>query len=477
MPLDLTPRTRPFPHQLEAEQFILERPAVALFDEQGLGKTKIVLDALLQEISADKIDGGLIVCKHGLLPMWESEIQKHTKTRGVVLSGSVRQTGLALMVYSPFYLTSYTLMHRELSRIRELLKLRRMAMVLDESHTIKNPEAQTTRDILAISTLAAKRIILTGTPVANYPEDLWSQFYFLDGGKTLGPDFGAFKLYYDLGQGVSRRSVSDQNLASLSSRIRPITIRRTKKGTLELPDKSFETRTVALEERQGTMYRQIRDELCLELLHEGKLIETMDIDNILERLLRLVQVCSNPSLIDPHYNEVPAKFAALDSLIADILAKDEKVVVWSQFVENVKILSRRHHEHGSAAIHGGIPIEDRRRIVDRFQEDVNRKIVFAVPAAAREGLTLTAANHAIYLDRNFNLVDYIQSQDRIHRIGQERPCVITKLVAEGTVDDFVDDVLRRKFEIAEEVQSGAESNHQGEAVRRSEIERFLSRGE
>lgn len=476
MPLDLTPRTRPFPHQLEAEQFILTRPAVALFDEQGLGKTKIVLDVLLQEISAGKIDGGLVVCKHGLLPMWESEIEKHTNTRGVVLSGTVGQTGLALMVYSPIYVTSYSLVHRELDRIRELLKLRRMAIVLDESHTIKNPEAQTTRDILAISALAAKRIILTGTPVANYPEDLWSQFYFLDGGKTLGRDFEAFKLYYSLGRGVSRRSVSDQDLTALSSRIRPIAIRRTKEGTLELPDKSFETRAVALEEKQGLMYRQIRDELRLELTHDGKLIESMDIENILERLLRLVQVCSNPALVDPRYDAVPAKFAALDSLISAILKKGEKVVVWSQFVDNVKTLSHRHREQGSAAIHGGVPIEDRKRIVDRFQDDVNRRIVFAVPAAAREGLTLTAANHAIYLDRNFNLVDYLQSQDRIHRIGQERPCVITKLMAEGTIDDFVDDVLRRKFEIAETVQSGVVPSRQGEAVQRSEIERFLSRG-
>lgn len=477
MPIDLTPRTRPFPHQLEAEQFILEKPAVALFDEQGLGKTKIVLDVLLQEIAAGRIDGGLVVCKHALLPIWESEIEKHTNTRGVVLSGTVGQTGLALMVYSPLYVTSYSLVHRELGRIRELLKLRRMALVLDESHTIKNPEAQTTRDILAISTLATKRIILTGTPVANYPEDLWSQFYFLDGGKTLGPDFDAFKLYYSLGHGVSRRSVSDQNLASLTSRIRSIAIRRTKEGTLELPDKSFETHTVVLEEKQALMYKQIRDELRLELTHDGRLIETLDIENILERLLRLVQVCSNPSLIDPHYSAVPAKFVALDSLISAIMGRGEKVVIWSQFVENVKLLSHRYRGQGSAAIHGSVPVEDRKRIVDRFQEDVHRKILFAVPAAAREGLTLTAANHAIYLDRNFNLVDYIQSQDRIHRIGQERPCVITKLMADGTVDDFVDDVLRRKFEIAETVQSGVMPNQQGEAVQRNEIERFLGRGE
>ena len=246
---------------------------------------------------------------------------------------------------------------------------------------------------------------------------------------------------------------------------------------MELPDKSFETLTVALEEKQDLMYRQIRDELRLELTRDGKLIETMDIENILERLLRLVQVCSNPLLVDPHYSAVPAKFAALESLVSGILAKGEKVIVWSQFVDNVKILAQSHREQGGVAIHGGVPVEDRKRIVDRFQDDVNRRIVFAVPAAAREGLTLTAANHAIYLDRNFNLVDYLQSQDRIHRIGQERPCVVTKLMAEGTIDDFVEEVLRRKFEIAETVQSGVMPNRRSEAVQRSEIERFLFRGE
>jgi len=101
-----------------------------------------------------------------------------------------------------------------------------------------------------------------------------------------------------------------------------------------------------------------------------------------------------------------------------------------------------------------------------------RKLIFAVPAAAREGITLTAANHAVYLDRNFNLVDYIQSQDRIHRIGQDRPCTITKLVAENTVDEFVDEVLRRKLEIAETVEAGVKPNRPA-GIRADDIERFL----
>jgi SNF2 family DNA or RNA helicase len=473
LPLDLSPRTGAFPHQLEAERFIQGMTAVALFDEQGLGKTKIVLDVLLHEIQAGSIDGALIVCKHGLLPTWQSEIEKHTHVRGVVLSGSPGQTGLALMVYSAFYLTSYSLLHRELPRVRDLLRLRKMALVLDESHAIKNPKARTTKDLLSLSTLAHKRVILTGTPIANYPEDLWSQFYFLDGGKTLGSDFEAFRLYYNLGSGKGRRSVTAPDLTALAKQIRPLALRRTKQGTLELPEKSYESRTISLDGRQAEMYEQIRDELRLELLKDGRLIESIDLENVLERLLRLVQVCSNPALIDPEYSETPVKFRILDSLIKDLTNNDEKAVVWSQFVANVRLLSHRYRELGSACIHGGVELSNRQRIVDQFQTRPEKRLIFAVPAAAREGLTLTAANHAIYLDRNFNLVDYLQSQDRIHRIGQERTCMITKIVAQGTVDDFVESVLQRKLEIAETVHAGVKPKHLGEVIERSDVERVL----
>jgi SNF2 family DNA or RNA helicase len=456
LPPNLTPRTKPLAHQLEAIEFVRKRNEVALFDEQGLGKTKIVLDAILADIADGIIDGALVVCRNGLLPTWRNEILIHTNVRGIVLAGSRGQAASHYVVPSPFYLTSYSILHRELPNLRKLLELRKMAMVLDESHAIKNPKARATADVLALAPLATKRIILTGTPVANYPEDLWSQFMFLDGGSSLGQDFETFRFDMDLGRGAGRSRVSAKTLTRIASAIRPISIRRTKQGVLELPEKVYSTETVALRGPQLRMYNQVRDQLRFEILGTGSRPQVVEIDNVLEKLLRLVQVASNPALLSPEFQEVPAKFRLLGKLLAAALKRGEKAVVWSQFVDNVRVLKSHYKGAGSLAIHGAVPIEERQRFVDLLQTDPRHRILFAVPGAAREGLTLTAANNAFYLDRGFNLVDYLQSQDRIHRIGQDKRCNIVTLEARGTIDQFVDTVLARKWEIARAVQSGVE---------------------
>jgi SWI/SNF-related matrix-associated actin-dependent regulator 1 of chromatin subfamily A len=473
---DLRPRTQPFPHQAEAAQFIVGKRAVAIFDEQGLGKTKIVLDAMLRELAAGAIDGVLIVCRAGLIPMWQTEIAKHTRTSATVLSGSPRNTGRGYMMFSPFHIIAYSLLGREVAHLRGLLRLRRFALVLDESHTIKNPKAGVTLAALALSELATQRVILTGTPVANYPEDLWSQFRFLDGGVALGDDYDVFRIRYRLGTGAGRRGVALADLRAITEAIRPITLRRTKAEVLELPEKRYVTRTVSLSGRQARMYRQVRDELRLEIHQLSGDGTTLDIENVLERLLRLVQVASNPALLDPGFVAIPAKFRLLDRELTEVLGRGEKAVVWSQFVGNVELLRRRYSEKGAVAIHGSVPIERRASLVKRFQENDDCKILVAVPAAAREGLTLTAANNAFYVDRGFNLVDYLQSQDRIHRIGQDRKSTIMKLVARGTVDEFVEEVLSRKAAIASAVQSGVGPRMPTQIVTRVDLGRVLGEG-
>jgi SWI/SNF-related matrix-associated actin-dependent regulator of chromatin subfamily A-like protein 1 len=470
---DLQPKTALFPHQAEAVGFIIGKKEVAIFDEQGLGKTKIVLDAMLGELSSGAIEGVLIVCRASLIPMWRAEIAKHTNTSAAILSGDRRRAGRAYMLFSPFHIVAYSLLSREITNLRGLLSLRKFALVLDESHTIKNPRATVTLNAIALAELAAQRVILTGTPVANYPEDLWAQFRFLDGGRALGPDFDLFRLQYSLGSGVSRRNVSSANLREISEAIRPISLRRTKAEVLDLPEKSYVTKRVSLTGVQAKMYEQARDQLRVEITGERGTGATLDIENILERMLRLVQLASNPGLIWPDWGHVPAKFGLLDSELRAAMRRGEKAIVWSQFVENVVALRLRYREYGAAAIHGGVPIEKRSAVVTRFQEGSDCKVLVAVPAAAREGLTLTAANNAFYLDRGFNLVDYLQSQDRIHRIGQARASTIVKLVATGTIDEFVEEVLSRKAEIANAIQSGVEPRPATPLVTETELVRVL----
>jgi len=201
------------------------------------------------------------------------------------------------------------------------------------------------------------------------------------------------------------------------------------------------------------MYDEMRNELALWVTSLSGQQILKQADAILARLVRLAQLASNPRLLDADYQETPAKFMALDCLLeAHIDREIEKVIVWTSFVGNIDALQSRYSRFGPVTLYGEMESADRDRAVRAFQGDKAVKLLIANPAAAREGLTLTEANVAIYLDRTFNLVDYLQSQDRIHRISQTRPCEIMLLLANATIDQFVDYSLEQKHRLARFVQ-------------------------
>lgn len=450
---DLSSKTKPYPHQLEAVEFICGKEYIPLFDEQGLGKTKIVIDSLLKDIEDGFVDGALIICKKYLLSTWEDEILKHSHLKPITLKGTSKELGQKFMTFSHFYLINYDALFSEKDRLKMFLKLRNMAIVLDESQRIKNPKAKITNVMNKIKDYSAKRIIISGTPIANKPIDIWSQFYFLDGGKLLGANFEDFKRKYDVNTKDEKAfSESFENLKSLRQIINNVSIRRLKADVLELPEKRFEDIHVSLIGQQSELYDKLRDELIVEIenLDGNKIID--ESSNILKKLLRLTQISSNPKLVIPEFGETPAKFLKLDELLENIIKSNEKAIVWSSFNGNIRQLKNRYKKYGASMLFGAIPIEDRKKIVDAFQQKNDNKILIANPAAAKEGLTLTAANNAIYVDRNFNLVDYLQSQDRIHRISQTKTCRIIKMLAEKTVDEYIDEILYKKQKTAQFLQ-------------------------
>jgi SNF2 family DNA or RNA helicase len=179
---------------------------------------------------------------------------------------------------------------------------------------------------------------------------------------------------------------------------------------------------------------------------------------ILARLVRLAQLASDPSMLDASYDERPCKLLALDAILQEVLSRPNarKVIVWTSFVASITALERRYARYRPVSLHGALSGPERDASVSSFKEDPNVKLMVANPAAAREGLTLTEANVAIYLDRTFNLVDYLQSQDRIHRISQTSDCEIILLLAKGSIDEFIDFCLEQKTRLARFVQQDVE---------------------
>jgi SNF2 family DNA or RNA helicase len=289
---------------------------------------------------------------------------------------------------------------------------------------------------------------LSGTPVANKPDDLWSQFYFLDDGETLGTTLAEFrKRYRSEGGGYAA-------LDDLRDRVDRISKRRLKEHAVALPAKRISRLRLKMAGRQRELYDEMRNELAIwvESLEGNQVLHQAEA--ILARLVRLAQLASDPSMLDASYDEEPCKFVALDALLDEALSRPDarKVIVWSSFVANIASVERRYARYNPVSLHGALTNEQRDASVRAFKQNSNVKLMVANPAAAREGLTLTEANLAIYLDRTFNLVDYLQSQDRIHRLSQTSDCQIVLLLAKDSIDEFVDFCLEQKTRLARFVQ-------------------------
>lgn len=440
-------KTTALPHQIEAINYIYLKDTIALFDEQGLGKTKIVIDALSLAMKEGHIEGVLVIAPMTLLYNWEQEVNKHSFLIPIVLKGTGREVRYKFLTGANFYITNYESVIAEIQKIKRFCKSRPVAIVLDESARIKDPETKTAEAIFQLSSLSTKRIIISGTPVANKPFDLWAQYYFLDNGILLGTDFKKFKALFS-----NNNSNLEINLKELKEKVNANSIRRLKNDVLELPEKKYNNYSVEIVGKQLELYNQLRNELIIEITNiQGEIIID-ESNSILKKLLRLTQIASNPRLIDKSYNETPAKFIKLDEILEQIRARNEKAIIWSCFVDNIILLKKRYSKYSPLVIYGDIPIEERSHLVIEFQNNETNKIMILNPSAAREGITLTKANNAIYLDRNFNLVDYLQSQDRIHRISQEKECTIYKLIAKDTIDEYIESFVDVKKEIASFIQ-------------------------
>lgn len=450
-----------FTYQLQAVEAVKRLPFAALFHEQGLGKTKIGIDLALEWLKADVVDAVMFVTKRSLITNWDEEIRAHSYLRPRILDQNHAANFFALNSPSPVLLTHYEVIKSEQRRISLYLRTRRVGVILDESHKIKNPDTEIAKAFHRLGPSFVRRVIMTGTPVANRPYDIWSQIYFLDQGAALGASFEDFKadldLTNDLWANEERRRAFESAASGVFGRIATFSVRKTKvTAGIELPDKVIENVPIDLAPRQRKIYDEIARSLRTEVVVDGRLIED-DAESILKRLLRLVQVASNPLLIDESYDETPGKLPALKELLARATSDDDgKAIVWTNFVENADWLERQLGEYSPAKVHGRVGIEERNAAVARFKGDPACRILIATPGSAKEGLTLTVANHAVFYDRGFSLDDYLQAQDRIHRISQQRTCYVWNLVASRTVDNWVEALLGAKRLAAQLVQADVE---------------------
>jgi non-specific serine/threonine protein kinase len=422
-----------------------------LADDMGLGKTVqalVFLQSLKERGEAKR--ASLLVVPKSLLVNWQREAARFTpELRILEFTGAGRQKDPSIFDEYDIVLTTYGTMLRDVEFLRTY---RFHYVILDESQAIKNPLAKTARAARLLN--ADHRLVMTGTPVENTTFELWSQFAFLNPG-LLG-SLESFKENF----ATPIESRGDEEAAStLRKLVYPFILRRTKAQVApELPPRTERTLYVELEPAQRKLYNRLRDRYRAELLG---LIETRGIQNarmkILEGLLRLRQVCIHPGLVEPTYREDAAKFELLFEMLETLRAENHKALVYSQFVEVLKRVRAGLEERGIAYAYLDGQTRDRHAQVDRFQSDPAVPFFLLSLKAGGVGLNLTAADYVIQLDPWWNPAVEMQAADRAHRIGQDKPVFIYKIIARETVEEKILQLQEKKRGLVEQLITTEES--------------------
>jgi len=428
-------------HQKEGVAFLTARKTGLLAFEQGLGKTLVAIKAFAAVRQQGRADALLVICPNSLKRNWAVEFARFQSDIEVaIVEGPPRSRRRALSeVTVPVVILSYETARTEVPSVLALLARRRTVLVLDESHAVKNRASLTSIAAQHFAPRCEYRWLLSGTPVTNSAADLWAQVGIIAAGQPLGT-FESFMASYGEGHQAE----------ALRARIAPFLLRRRKDECLDLPAKSVTDIRIELPAWQRALYNRMRDKLVCEVqTMTGEEFRTYA-PTALAKLLRLSQLASNPALLLPTEPRLPGKFAELDELVDEIVdGSGEKLIVWSHYVGTLEAIATRYRHLAPLTLYGETPSEERQAIVSRFQTDGDVRLLVANPAAGGAGFTLTAARYAIYETLSWRYDHYAQSQDRIHRIGQERPVTYLRLIASDTIEEVIVQALERKSRLAQ----------------------------
>ena len=405
-----------------------------LADEMGLGKTLQVL-ALLTVTKEQDRRPSLVVCPKTLTLNWAAEVKKFTPGLSVrVIDGTTeeRERLMENLSGDDLIITSYSLLLRDIKKYTAL-EQSFAYMILDEAQYVKNNRTATAKAVKLIR--AEHRLALTGTPLENGVQELWSIFDFLMPG-FLG-DAAQFRKRYEVP--IHERQ-DGQALEDLRRRIRPFLLRRTKDTHLkDLPPKIEQTSTCALTPEQLVVYtrtlEQVREDVFRAVQAKGFQRSRME---ILSALMRLRRICDHPALVDPRLpktEELSGKMAQTMELVREATNGGHKVLIFSQFTSLLDIL--RAGLDGSGIGHVTIEGRTRHRAeqVRRFERDPSAQVFLLSLKAGGTGLTLTAADTVIMYDPWWNPLAERQAMDRAHRLGQTRTVNVYKLITAGTVEE------------------------------------------
>lgn len=460
-------KTKPFSHQLEGVEYGLKYDRWFLGDEQGLGKSKQVIDIAV----ARKVMYGyrfcLIVCGVNTLKWnWVNEIHTHSKEDAYILGQRRKGTKIRIgstkdkledlkLMYDikephPYFIITNVESFRDKNiadTISDLCKKGIIGMcAADEMHKMKNPTAQQTKGFLKC--LPYCRIGMTGTPLMNSPMDLYVIL------KWLGYEshaFYSFKQHYCVMGGYGGYEiVGYKNLDQLTAQVREIMLRRLKSEVLDLPEKIYVDDIVEMEGKQAVMYKEVEAGLKADYINGD-----IDLTNPLSALIRLRQTTGYPGILSDEITE-SAKLDRMEELVENCTSNDEKVLIFSNWTQMTDAICNKLKSEGHkvGVITGETPDSSRQEIVDVFQNSSDLKILVGTIGAMGTGLTLTAATTVIFLDEPWNKALFDQAVDRAHRIGQKNNITIYSIMCKDTIDERIHNLIYKKGAMSDAIIDG-----------------------
>jgi superfamily II DNA or RNA helicase len=403
-----------------------------LADDMGLGKTLQTLCALTPP--------ALVVCPASVLFNWAAEIARFRPDLEV---STYHGAGRALDERADITLTTYAIMRMDVAA----LKARRWdTLILDEAQTIKNPDSQVAR--AAYELPARFRVALTGTPVENRLTDLWSLFHFLHRGFLGGRAEFEERYAKPIAEG-------DRGAATrLRARIKPFVLRRLKREVAkELPPRTDLVLRVTLSDEERALYDGVRAATQKDVLEQ--LASGGNVLAALEALLRLRQAACHRALLPGQRADTSSKLEVLLETLDEALSEGHKALVFSQWTSLLDLVEPHLTERGVSFTRLDGSTADRGAVVKSFQEDERVSVMLLSLKAGGTGLNLTAADHVFLLDPWWNPAAEDQAADRAHRIGQERPVFVHRLVAENTVEERILGLQEKKRALASVATDGA----------------------
>jgi len=465
-------KTKPYAHQITALEKSWNKEVFAYFMEMGTGKSKVLIDNIAMLYDKGKINGALIVAPKGVYQNWyngeiPTHLPEHIDKKVVLWKALINQKqqlqlntlfesgeDLHILVMNVEALST----KKGIDFAAKFIRTHQTLMAIDESTTIKNPDAKRTKSIVSLGINAKYRRILTGSPVTKSPLDLYKQCEFLDPWLLDHSSYYTFRTRYavmrtaNFGGRSVQLVVGYKNLAELSSKLELFSYRCLKEDCLDLPDYIYTKRIIQLTPEQKKIYSTMKEIALAQL--DGKVMTTA---TALVQLMRLHQItCGHFTADDGTIKEIKnERISALLDILEEV---ENKAVIWAHYRHDIasiiKAVESKFGKESYVTYYGDTSNEDRQKAIEEIQNP-NSKVRFIIgtPQTGGYGITLTGANTMIYYSNGYDLEKRIQSEARINRAGQTRKMTYIDIQCEDTVDEKIVKALVKKMDIANQIMN------------------------